>query len=194
MRLKPETEGAGGVDLSGSVNAVVGKAAGATLGDTDNGTSNRKAGIVARTAPAVMRRRIMTPSAEMIVLPFTLPMGRRSGRPTANRAKAQIALLLLSGRWPFNGLARFWSNHSWWVCKSSPAATIIFLNRMNALSARATFTATWSNNLDTTPLPLEAGAMRSRHQAKLFPTNPRGRVKPLRASRSLSAPVGESKR
>ena len=190
MTLKPETEGAIGVDLTGSVNAV----AGATLGDTDNGTSNRKAGIVARTAPAVMRRRIMTPSAEMIILPFTLPMGRRSGRPTANRAKAQIAILLLSGRSPFNGLARFWSNHSCWVCKSSPAATIIFLNRMKALSARATFTATWSNNLDTTPLPLEAGAMRSRHQVKLFPTNPRGRVKPLRASRSLSAPVGESKR
>jgi hypothetical protein len=96
MRLKPETEGIGGVDLCGSVNAVAGKAV--TLGGNDNGTSHRKGGIVARTAPAVMRRRIMIPSAEMIVLPFTLPTGRRSGRPTANRAKAQIVLLLLSGR------------------------------------------------------------------------------------------------
>ena len=103
MRLKPETEGAGGVDLSGSVNVVVGKAAGATLGDTDNGNSSRKASIVTRTAPAVMRRRITTPSAEMIVLPFTLPMGRRSGRPDSKTHEGQdrhfVAKWALAFQW-----------------------------------------------------------------------------------------------
>ena len=126
MLLKPETKGIGGVDLSGSVNAIAGKAAGATLGANDNDTSHCEAGIVARTAPAVMRRRIMTPSAETIAFPFTLEMGRRSGRPTAKRTKAQIALLLLSGRSRFNGLARFWSNHSSWVHKSSLPQRAIF--------------------------------------------------------------------
>jgi len=45
MSLKPANEGAGGVDLGGSVNA--GKAAGATLGANDNCTSHCEAGIVA---------------------------------------------------------------------------------------------------------------------------------------------------
>ena len=174
MRLKPATEGAGGVDLSGSVNAVAGKAAGATLGANDNGTSHCEAGIVARTTPAVMRRRIMTPSAEMIGLPFTLPMGRRSGRPTAKRTKAQIALLLLSGRSAFSGLARFWSDQSCWVCRSSPAAAIIFLNRTKALSARANFTSIWSNNPDTTRSRAKRVRCDRGTQVKLFPTNPRG--------------------
>jgi len=171
MSLKPANEGAGGVDLGGSVNA--GKAAGATLGANDNCTSHCEAGIVARTASAAMRRRIMSASAQTIVLPFKLPTGKRSGRPTANRAKAQIALILLSGRWPFSGLARLSSNQSCWVCKFSPAAATIFLNRTKALSARATITSIWSNNPNTTPLPLEAGAMQSRHSSQTISDLPR---------------------
>ena len=63
MRLKPETEVGVGPDLGRAIWLVAAKGTFATLGDTGNGTSAGKRGVVERATPAVMIMSVMSASA-----------------------------------------------------------------------------------------------------------------------------------
>ena len=123
--------------------------------------------------------------------------GNRS-RPRARRLHVQINCLCLSTRGAslrsFVHAERWWSNHRWWLAKSSLAARMVLPDRVKALLARATLTSTWSTKLDTSSLPLAAGATHSsgnQNQRAAFPEQHQKRG--IKALIVVSAPVRESK-